>query len=212
MKITLIIVGALLVIWLLWSYFGTRAIETPKILSTTTLKDWVKIYEVAPMIQATVVVTWSQSDAINNGFRQLAGYIFGSNTVKEPIAMTAPVALTKSNTDTNTTIAMTAPVALQKTGDTYTVSFMMPSKYTLDTLPKATNTNISFTELPSKKYYVWTFSFYANQKRATAQLFEFMKALTLQWIKTDAEPILNQYNDPWTIPFMRKNELWIEVK
>jgi hypothetical protein len=68
--------------------------------------------------------------------------------------MTAPVALSKSYTS----IAMTAPVAAQQVGDTYRISFMMPSKYTLNTLPNPNNTNISFVEIPPKKYYVWKFS------------------------------------------------------
>ena len=208
MKIALIIVGVALLIWIMWSYFGTRSIEKPKVVSKSMLSGGVELREIAPMIQATVIVTWDQSQAINNWFRQLAWYIFGWNTVKQPVAMTAPVALSKSNTS----IAMTAPVALQQQWSTYRVSFMMPSKYTLDTLPKPTNTNISFAQLPSKKYHVWKFSWYANESRAANQLAKFKKALSNQNIQTTAEPILNQYNDPRTMPLMRTNEWWIQVQ
>ncbi len=241
MKIIWIILAVLFVIllaWIAWSYFGTRNIERPKILSTSALSNEIEVREVAPMIQATVVVTWSQNEAINKWFKQLAGYIFWWNTIKEPVAMTAPVTASKSNTTiemtapvtasksnttiemtapvaaskSNTTIKMTAPVALQQEGDTYTISFMMPSKYTLETLPKPNNTNISFIELPAKKYYVWKFSWYANESRANNQLEKFKKALADQNLQTSNEPILNQYNDPWTMPLMRINEWWIEVQ
>jgi len=123
--------------------------------------------------------------------------------------MTAPVALEKN--DDSTAIAMTAPVALQEDGAQYRVSFMMPSSFTLDTLPKPTNNNISFVEVPSKKYYVWKFSGRATESRATKQLELFQKSLKDQSLQGKQNPILNQYNDPWTIPFMRTNEWWIEL-
>ena len=208
MKIALIIVGVALLIWIMWSYFGTRSIEKPKVVSKSMLSGGVELREIAPMIQATVIVTWDQKQAIYNWFRQLAWYIFGWNTVKQPVAMTAPVALSKSNTS----IVMTAPVALQQQWSTYRVSFMMPSKYTLDTLPQPNNKNISFTQIPAKKYYVWKFSWYANESRANNQLAKFKKALADQKKTTTAEPILNQYNDPRTMPLMRTNEWWIQVQ
>lgn len=160
------------------------------------------------MIQATVTVGWKQKEAITNGFRQLAGYIFGWNTTKKSVAMTAPVALSTSSAS----IAMTAPVAAQKEWHTYRVSFMMPHKYTLDTLPKPNNKNIAFVEIPAKKYYVWSFSWYATEPRANKQLALFLKALKSQNKKHAATSILNQYNDPWTMPLMRTNELWIEAE
>lgn len=206
MKTVAIIIVILLLARVGWSYFGTRSVEKPQITSTTALSGGVSLVEVAPMIQASVVVTWSQSEAIQNGFRQLAGYIFGDNTAKQPVAMTAPVAVEK----TNTTIAMTAPVATQQQWDSYRVSFMMPSEYTLDTLPAPTDDTISFTELPSKDYYVRKFAGYAYESRAQKQLARFLTALDAQGIVVSAEPILNQYNDPWTMPLMRQNEWWIE--
>lgn len=157
MKILIIILASLLIIWILWSYFGTKNVEKPKVMSSSMITGGIEVRTIAPMIQAVVIVTGSQSQAINNGFRQLAGYIFGGNTVQKPVAMTAPVALSTAS-DNATSIAMTSPVATQQQGGTYRVSFMMPSKYTLATLPKPNNDQISFVELPSKTYYVWKFS------------------------------------------------------
>jgi len=125
--------------------------------------------------------------------------------------MTAPVAVTKE--ENSQPIAMTAPVALQASDDgQYRVSFMMPQSFTLDTLPTPENDNVSFVSLPARSYYVWTFSGYGNTVRADKQLALFMEALTAQDITTDTTPIFNQYNDPWTIRFMRKNEWWIAVE
>lgn len=208
--IILISLPILLLIWFAWSYFGTQNIEKPIVVSSVLLTWGIEVREVAPMIQAMVLVTWDQNTAINNWFRQLAGYIFGWNTKNQSVAMTAPVALTETKDNTN--IAMTAPVALQEQGGQYRVSFMMPSSFTLDTLPKPTNNNISFVEVPSKKYYVWRFSGYVTKNRAQNQLQLFFETLKNQNIQVLSTPILNQYNDPWTIPFMRINEWWIELK
>ena len=221
MKIVLIIIFIVLVVRVSWSYFGTRSIERPKIISSTTISGNIALREMGPMIQATVSVTGTQSKAINEWFRQLAWYIFWWNTNKTSVAMTAPVGTTKTNSTiamtapvgaTKTNIAMTAPVGTQKEGDSYRITFTMPSKYTLETLPTANNPNITFVEIPAKKYYVWKFTRYANEARANEQLSLFQKALKEQNITTDTIAILNQYNDPWTIPFMRTNERWIEVK
>ncbi len=205
-RIILLIVIILLVVWIGWSYFGTRSVERPTILSTTDING-IELREIAPSIQATVVVSWSQNDALYQGFSQLAGYIFGSNTTKQSVAMTAPVGVEK----TNTTIAMTTPVGLAKEWGQYRVSFTMPKSYTLATLPKPVNNNISFTEIPAKKYYVTKFSGYANEARANKKLEKFLQLLQENKITTTATPILNQYNDPRTIPFMRTNEWWIEA-
>jgi hypothetical protein len=107
---------------------------------------------------------------------------------------------------------MTAPVGIQKESKSYRVSFTMPSKYTLKNLPKPDNTNITFTEIPAKKYYVWKFSGYAKEARANRQLKAFEKVLKQQKITTGKSTILNQYNDPWTMPLMRSNEWRKELK
>jgi len=174
--------------------------------------EWgVELREVADMIQATVLVTGNQRQALTNWFRQLAWYIFGDNIAKESVSMTAPVAVTKEKSSQS--ISMTAPVVLQASDDwQYRVSFMMPQKFTLDTLPKPNNKNVSFVSIPGSSYYVWKFSGYSNAAKADRQLQLFTNALKSQGIETTSAPILNQYNDPWTIWFMRKNEWWIAVE
>jgi SOUL heme-binding protein len=205
MKIALIILACLFLIRLARSLRANSFIETPKITASTQLENDVELRTLAPMIQASVIVTWTQQQALNNWFRQLAGYIFGGNTNSKSVAMTAPVATSK-------TIAMTAPVATEKRDNQYRVSFMMPSQYTLDTLPTPNNPSVRFEQIPEQQFYVWSFSFRANEARAQAQLEKFQEALKEQWIVTTATPILNQYNDPRTMPRLRTNEWWIAVK
>lgn len=201
MKILFIFLIILMSWRIAWSYFGTRNVEKPKILSTTTLSGGVELLAIAPTIKATVIASGNQSQAINNGFRQLAWYIFGDNKGKKTIAMTAPVSSNKSES-----IAMTAPVGSQKLWEQYRISFTMPSSYSIESLPEPNNANILFEEIPATSYYVWKFSGRANSSRANSQLELFQKALLDQWIQITTTPILNQYNDPRTIPFMRINE------
>lgn len=205
MKIFLLVVGVVFVGWLIRSVYSTTSVEHPTVLATKKLDNGVVMRTLAPRIEASVFVTWTQQEALYDGFRQLAGYIFWGNVDTQSVAMTAPVATSKS-------IAMTAPVATEQRDNQYRVSFMMPSSYTLETLPKPLNESIRFELLPEQQYYVWTFGWWATEGRAQAQLEKFTKALTAQWIVTTAAPVLNQYNDPWTMPRLRTNERWIAVE
>ena len=100
----------------------------------------IRLYE--PMIIAKVRVNGKRQDAIGDGFRLLADYIFGNNTVKQHIDMVTPMQQQKS-----TIIAMTAPVQQQQqqqsSGRFWQVSFVMPSKYSMKTLPKPGNDRVT---------------------------------------------------------------------
>jgi hypothetical protein len=122
--------------------------------------------------------------------------------------MTAPVITQKKSE----TISMTAPVVSQKTPTwSYEVLFLMPKEYTLDTLPIPNDKRISITTMKSKTIAVITFSRYATQDAITTyrtKLLDWLKALN---ISTRGESVVAQYNDPWTPPPMRTNEIWIEI-
>jgi len=98
------------------------------------------------MIQAEVQVAEKDyKSAAEEGFRILADYIFGNNISREKIDMTTPVHVASSQK-----IAMTTPVTITG-GDTFTVAFIMPSAYTVDTLPIPRNRNIRFNVVPEQK-------------------------------------------------------------
>jgi SOUL heme-binding protein len=105
--------------------------------------------------------------ATNDGFRQLAGYIFGGNTAKSSIAMTAPV---MDTTKTSENIKMTVPVmdTLSNSGK-HIIAFTMPSKYTLETLPKPSKANIRFREVAQSRKAVLRYNWYATPDRVEAQ-------------------------------------------
>jgi len=104
---------------------------------------------------------------VSDGFRQLAGYIFGGNTTRSSIAMTAPVMDTAKASEN---IAMTAPVmdTLSNSGK-HIVAFTMPSKYTLENLPKPDNANIRFRIVDKSSRAVLRYTWYATEARVDAK-------------------------------------------
>ena len=183
----------------------TRNIETPP--STTTTKGDIEIRDVPPLLVATVVVPWDEYTSGNRAFRQLAGFIFGDNQSRSSIKMTAPV----TSKPLSEKIAMTAPVTSKPQGEMTEVSFIMPSKWTKDTLPIPNNTNIKITETNPTKRAVRTFSWYATSVNAWRNKGDFITALEKENIQRTGDMTLAQYNDPSTPPWMRRNEWWAEV-
>lgn len=183
------------------------AIEEPKftVLEKTPPFE-LRLY--APMILAEVQVGGDLDEASSQGFRLIAGYIFGQNQLSQKIEMTAPVALEQQGAK----IAMTAPVSIESHSGQSTVSFVMPSEYTLETLPKPLNPKVQIREIPQVKRAVIEFSgFYNSQKVAekTLELEQWMQSMNLVPV---GAPKFARYNPPWTLPFMRRNEIMIDVR
>ncbi|MEI6057892.1 MAG: heme-binding protein [bacterium] len=159
-------------------------------------------------IVAQTVVQGPYSTAINQGFRIVAGYIFGGNTKKESIAMTAPVIEEKMNTS----IAMTAPVTASIEGESHTIAFGMPRSYTLDTLPVPTDSRVKIVVIPEKKMAVKQFSWLRTSDRVQVKKQELLAALQRDKIVVKGEPQYAGYNPPWTPPWMRRNEVLVEIE
>lgn len=168
----------------------------------------IEIREYASTIAAEVKVTGLGDRAENEAFRILAGYIFGKNKSNAKIPMTAPVTQQRSSEK----IAMTAPVTTERAGDTLTMRFFMPSKYTLDTLPEPSDSRIKFVPLPPSKFAVIRFSGFSNQKNMTKHNEQLELFLSKSGMQSMSKPLQAFYDPPWTLPFMRRNEVWIEVK
>jgi hypothetical protein len=168
-----------------------------------------RLYE--PMILAEVKVEGDLDEASSQGFRLIAAYIFGQNQVTEKISMTSPVAIEEQNVK-SAKIAMTTPVNIEPNAGQWTVSFVMPSTYTLNSLPKPLNPKVQLREIPAVKRAVIQFSgFYNAQKVAdkTLELEQWMKTRNLE---AASAPKFARYNPPWTLPFMRRNEVMIDVR
>ncbi len=165
-----------------------------------------------PMIVAETYVDGSLSEASNAGFRLIAGYIFGGNknrqsSTPEKIAMTAPVMLEPSSQK----IQMTAPVVVENTNNRWRVHFVMPSGYTLNSLPIPNDARVSLREIVEHKTAVIVFSGLTGEdkvKDKTAALLDWIKSRGLD---ATSPPQLARYNPPWTLPFLRRNEILINI-
>jgi len=166
----------------------------------------IEIRDYAPMIVAEAEVSGEREEAIGQGFRIIADYIFGNNIASQAVAMTAPVTQQISEK-----IAMTAPVTQQGEGNSWNVRFVMPSSYTLATLPKPKNDAVKLKEISGKRFAAIRFSGMAGTdslKEHTDTLTRFMDDNTL---KALSEPTYAFFNPPWTLPFLRRNEVMVEI-
>jgi hypothetical protein len=204
---------------------AAMAIEEPA-FETLEKIDNIEIRQYRPVIVAETFVDGDMGSASNKGFRLIADYIFGNNLsarasggkASEKIAMTAPVAVEPAPRSEK--ISMTAPVSVEPQGDSvggamrgkrWRVQFTMPGEYSMATLPKPVNPAVTLREVPGKRYAVLVFSGFAGEEKVqekTDALLAWLKAKKRRAIGT---PQLARYNPPWTLPFLRRNEILVEV-
>lgn len=158
---------------------------------------------------AEVEVTGDPRQATNAGFRLLAGFIFGNNMRAEEVAMTAPVDRRAASAEK---IAMTAPVDRQRRGDRWIITFTMPSKYTLATLPRPKDPRVQIRELPALTLAVRQFSGSPDEEGVQKEIAALRQAVLAAGLEVvDAPPVFSRYDPPWTPGFMRRNEVMFEV-
>jgi effector-binding domain-containing protein len=155
-------------------------------------------------------VEGSYNSALNKGFGILAGYIFGGNSAGASIAMTAPVA--EKSAQKSEKIRMTRPVtAFLKQNQQYTISFSMPRKYTLDTLPQPNDRNIRLREIPASRVAALRFSGSLNERLATRKTSELLEWLEKKNLNPKSSVASCQYNPPWIPGPFRTNEVIVTI-
>jgi len=180
-------------------------VETPN-YQVMSSQDSIEMRQYEPMIIAEVQMDGKREDAIGDGFRLLADYIFGNNKLSQDIAMTAPV-----QQQENGKIAMTAPVQQQSVGDTWQVSFVMPSDYSMETIPKPVNERVVLKMVPAKQFITITFSGTNSDKNVKEHEDQLMSYVNANDLSVTGAPKYAFYNPPWTLPPMRRNEVMIEI-
>lgn len=212
MYVSLIVVGSLLIVWVLYSWLSVRGIEQPKYDVVSSVEGY-EIREYASYIiaETTVGNAGDYDEAARRGFPIIAGYIFGDNQAKDKIAMTAPVNAEISKSEK---IAMTAPVDTEpaEAEGAYKISFVMPAKYTLSTLPVPNNQRVELKEVPSRRVAVKRFTWSAKETMVKKYEEALLSALSRDGIKTVGNVNVARYNPPWTLPFMLRNEIQVEIE
>ena len=193
------------------------AIEEPS-YKVIAKSDTFELRQYAPMLVAETLVDGDMDDAGSTGFRKIADYIFGNNQVQTgtsstKIAMTAPVTMEPQSQK----IAMTAPVALIPTENIgaskqWRVHFVMPSQYTMNTIPKPKNADVKLREIPGKLFAVNSFTGFNTQSRIQAKTDELNVWIGQKSLKVLGQTQLARYDPPWVLPVFRRNEVMIEVE
>lgn len=186
--------------------------ETPD-YTVVSVHDDIEIRNYPSMILASVTVSGDRSEAANKAFRILAGFIFGDNQSSDKIAMTAPVTQApvgpnEAGDGNSEKIAMTAPVTQAATGDgQWRVDFMMPSQYTLETLPRPDDPRIEITQTQPYRAVAIRFTGRWTQSRLGKYQAELDGFMTAQGLTPMGPAQYAFYNGPFTPFFLRRNEI-----
>lgn len=167
-----------------------------------------EIREYAPYLVAEVLVPGPAESAGYQGFRILAAYIFGRNKGERRIAMTAPV----QQAPAQTRIQMTAPVVQVESGDLYSVQFVMPREFTLQTLPEPLDDRIHIRQESGGRFAVIRYSGTWSTRNYQSHLEQLQRDLAAAGLQTTGAPIYARYNAPFVPWFLRRNEIWLKLR
>ncbi len=168
------------------------AVEEPDFVTVLSERPF-ELRDYPALVVAETTAHGAQWPAAREGFRRLAGYIFGANRDRRKIAMTAPVGQTEEASG-------------------WVIRFTMPSGHTLETLPAPNDAYVTLRRTPPARMAVLRFSGWARADDVAGKM-----ATLRAWVKrknlTPAGPAtLAQYNPPWTLGFWRRNEVMIPVE
>ena len=169
--------------------------------------DRFEIRDYTPHILAEIIVEGDIEQAGNKAFNRLFRYISGENRSRDKIEMTAPV----SQESRGEKIKMTAPVSLQPTQGRWAVSFMMPAAYTLETLPEPEDSGIILRQVPARRMATVRYSGFWSEKNYLRYKNELEAWIHKRGMTILGDPIWARYNPPFTLWFLRRNEILIPV-
>jgi effector-binding domain-containing protein len=206
-KCTIILVSVIFLSLVVLSSCVSVGIEKAKFkIIERTGKFEIRQYQA--QIVAETAVDSGFDDAGNIAFGRLFNYISGNNRSKESIAMTAPV----SQKADSEKISMTAPVNQQKSGGKWSVSFLIPSKYTMETIPEPLDSNVTLREIPPRKIAAVRYSGTWSRKRYEQKKSNLEQFIADKGLKIIGEAIFARYDPPFQLWFLRRNEVLIPIE
>jgi SOUL heme-binding protein len=197
-------------LWMASGYFPTRNIAMP----AYSVIDSRKEYEIRRYEAFIIAETRLSGNGGSSGFRELFQYISGDNVTQSKIAMSAPV-IKSADIDgegTGQKLPMTAPVLKSTDAGAEMIAFVMPPGSVLSELPRPQSQAITLRALPSQTVAVITFSGFAGSAVSIVKTALLLEALQRDGITITSEPRTALYNPPWTPPFMRRNEIQVEIE
>ena len=166
----------------------------------------VRQYEARLAAQATVRAD-DEETGRDDAFRLLFDYISGANNRRSEIAMTTPVEFEEQAE----TISMTAPVETSSVEGSYTMRFFLPASYTPATAPVPTDARVELVEVPAETLAVLRFSGSRDESDVRIQQEELLRVVNASGWRAAGDPTALFYDPPWTLPFLRRNEVAVAV-
>lgn len=187
------------------SVFGIRTAEEPRYEVVDRIGD-VEIRRYGPRFAAETTVQAEGDKAMNQAFFILAGYIFGGNRRTQDIAMKAPVAMERGQA-----IAMTAPVATEASGGRLTMRFFLPAAITAANAPEPNDQRVRLVAVPEEAVAALRFAGTWREGAIEGRKRELLAGLDgFGWTPV-GDPFTQLYDPPFTIPFLRRNEVAVRV-
>ena len=186
---------------------NSMAIEKAKYQVLESTENF-ELRQYAPRIVAETIVEGKFEEVGNDGFRVLYDYINGNNVKKESISMTAPVTQSAGSEK----IAMTAPVNQEMMGEKWRVTFLMPSDYTLETLPQPLDRRIKLKQEAGSLMAAIRYSGTWSQKRYKEKKALLQLEMDKRGLRPIGEPVWARYDPPFMPWFLRRNEVLIPVE
>jgi hypothetical protein len=168
----------------------------------------IEIRQYPTRIVAETTLDASKSDnPRGDAFRIVAAYIFGANKARQKIDMTTPVEIAKPSVK----IPMIAPVEIDTANNAVVMRFFMPSNYSKDDLPDPSDPSVNLVELEPMTAAVLAFSGSTGDKTVSMRTTELMAAIQNTKWRASGAPTAFFYNPPWTLPFLRRNEVAVPI-
>ena len=167
-----------------------------------------QVRQYAPQVVAETVVDGTMEEAGNKAFNLLFGYISGANRSSGKIAMTAPV----GQQSEGRRIAMTAPVGQEPVSNRWAVTFMMPTNFTLETLPAPTDERVRLRAIPARRMAAVRYSGTWSRQRYERNLSRLREWMKAQGLAATGDPVWARYNPPFTPWFLRRNEILLPIE
>jgi hypothetical protein len=205
------IAGSIIIVFISGcSVFGINSVEEARYQVIKKVDNYeLREYQALLVVETQIDADFEEAGGL--AFDRLFGYISGNNEQKSKIAMTAPVIARQNNSEQGEKINMTAPVFEEKNDGGWRFMFVLPASYSIETAPIPLDPEVKLSVIPKKKVAVNRYTGFWDEK----VMIEKMKQLD-DWVVANdlvaaSKPRWAGYNPPWTIPFLRRNEVMIDV-
>ncbi len=188
-------------------FFGIRTEEEPQHEVIFDDSHGFQVRQYGATVQARTMVQGDRDSAMDEGFRRLAGYIFGENSQKKQFEMTTPVLQNKSET-----LSMTTPVLQSKTASGWEMAFVLPSDVSREEAPVPQDGRIEVVDVPGKLMATLRYTGNQTEEKGNAKTAELLELVKEHGYKAKSDVVWAQYDQPFAIPFLKRNEVQVEIE